>query len=64
LVLEAKVPEPTPWPPQYESPDRVWVLYVEYDGLWSQGKIWLKNKDTNIAYLLGEGHYTLRVEDN
>ncbi|MDD2282830.1 MAG: hypothetical protein PHT52_02115 [Eubacteriales bacterium] len=57
-------PEPAPWPPQHESPDGVWVLYEEYDDRRPQGKIWLKNKDTNITYLLGEGNCPLWVEDN
>ena len=63
-LTEAKAPVPSPWPPENESPNGVWVLYEEYDDRRPQGKIWLKNKDTNIIYLLGEGRLPLWVEDN
>ena len=63
-LTDTSSPEPAPWPPQHESPDGVWVLYEEYDDRRPQGKIWLKNKDTNIIYLLGEGRLPLWVEDN
>lgn len=64
-LTDTSAPDTSWQAPQYESPDGIWVLYEEFsDRQVPQGKIWLKNKDTNIIYLLGEGRRALWFEGN
>jgi len=56
-LTDAKAPDYSWHAPKYESADSTWVLHEVYIDQTPIGRIKLLNTETNVDYLIAEGHW-------